>query len=58
MAEIVLAPPADFTKESDSAREEFLEQMREADLAMQRVFLFIVTVVPALLGVAAMVDGK
>ena len=58
MAEIVLAPPADLTKERERAQEEYMEQMREADLAMQRVFLFIVTVVPALLGVAAMVDGK
>ena len=69
MQQIVLPPPADLgkatgwivTSEGDAcecASEEDMKRIRELEHAMNRLFLFIVTVLPVLLGAAAMADAK
>lgn len=56
MGEIVLASPEDWTRESVSEAD--TEQRREIEHAMNRMFTFIVTVLPAMLGVVALCEGK
>lgn len=69
MVQIVLPPPADLTKATswvvtsegdvhDCASEEEMKRIREMERAMNKLLLFIVTVLPVLLGAAAMADAK